>query len=222
MDTQRHKPDAMDLIPDTIADLVIAKFDALPLQSKPMVDVHGVPGWVPLSGMVFTNGDGNNATCVAVATGMKCLPSNKIPQAHGFVLHDWHAEILAIRGLNHFLIQECHDLAQSPDSHSPFVRWRDTNELSSYRGLQPFTIRENLKMYMFCSEAPCGDASMELTINAQSDATPWQSETVVEGKVSELKGRGFFSELGIVRRKPCTFELFQPVGLLLTSRSKAR
>ncbi|MCJ1398203.1 hypothetical protein MMC11_001400 [Xylographa trunciseda] len=195
----------MDPTEDTIADLVIAKFDALPVKSKPVVDAYGVSGWVPLSGIVFTNGDGSNAICVALATGMKCLPSIKIPQAHGFVLHDWHAEVLAIRGLNHFLIQECHDLAQSPKSHSPFVRWRDTSELSAYRGLQPFTIRESWKMHMYCSEAPCGDASMELTMDAQPDATPWRHEIIVEEREklgTTLKGRGFFSELGIVRRKP--------------------
>ncbi|MCJ1377894.1 hypothetical protein MMC17_000990 [Xylographa soralifera] len=195
----------MERIEDVVADIVVAKFDALPRNSKPVVDIHGISGWVPLSGIVFTNGDGSNVTCVALATGMKCLPSNKIPQAHGFVLHDWHAEVLAIRGLNHFLIQECHDLAQSRESHSPYVRWRDTSELSSHRRLQPFTIRENLKIYMFCSEAPCGDASMELTMSAQSDATPWQHEALLQDKempVPALRGRGFFSELGTVRRKP--------------------
>ena len=143
---------------------------------------------------------------------MKCLPSNKIPQAHGIVLHDWHAEVLTIRGLNHFLIQECHDLARSPKSHSPFIRWRDPSELSSYRGLQPFTIREGLKVHMFCSEAPCGDASMELTMSAQRDATPWVDIALLEDKakpVAVLKGRGFFSEVGIVRRKPCVQNLFQ-------------
>ncbi|MCJ1387667.1 hypothetical protein MMC18_000510 [Xylographa bjoerkii] len=201
-------------IEDTVAALVIAKFNALPVKSKPVVDVDGVSGWVPLSGIVFTKGtalryvnyrvaitnvcqgDGSDATCVALA---------KIPQAQGFVLHDWHAEILAIRGLNHFLIQECYDLAKSSESHSPFVRWRDTSKLASCCGLQPFTIREGLRVYMFCSEAPCGDASMELTMNAQPDATPWQHEAFLgdgENVGPVLQGRGFFSELGIVRRKP--------------------
>ncbi|MCJ1436802.1 hypothetical protein MMC27_006184 [Xylographa pallens] len=197
----------MDSIENSVADIVIAKFDALPSKSKPVVDVNGVSGWVPLSGIVFSNEDGSNATCVALATGMKCLPSHKIPQAHGTVLHDWHAEVLAMRGLNHFLIQECHNLAHSSEFHSPYIRWRDTSELSSYRGLQPFTIREGLKLYMFCSEAPCGDASMELTMSTQSDATPWLHEALLGDTekptpIPALLGRGFFSKLGTVRRKP--------------------
>ncbi|MCJ1284225.1 hypothetical protein MMC26_003556 [Xylographa opegraphella] len=211
----------MEITEDTVAETVFAKFDALPSKSKPVVDINGVSGWVPLSGIVFVNGtalrrlfrslqlmlmqeNNSNAKCVALATGMKCLSSNKIPQAHGIVLHDWHAEVLALRGLNHFLIQECYDLAQFPKSHSRYVRWRDTGELSSHRGLQPFTIREGFKMYMFSTEAPCGDASMELTMSAQPDATPWQQIVLNDSKKSipALNGRGFFSELGTVRRKP--------------------
>ncbi|KAB8294931.1 hypothetical protein EYC80_006886 [Monilinia laxa] len=60
---------------------------------------------------------------------------------------------------------------------------------------------------MYCSEAPCGDASMELTMAAQEDPTPWDlpsnpdpdSET---GNRTELPGRANFQLLGRVRRKP--------------------
>lgn len=137
---------------------------------------------------------------------MKCLPSSKIPQARGFVLHDWHAEILAIRGFNAFLIQECYNLANFPGSTSPYIRHRVPHELSDSRGLQPFTLKESLKIHIYCSEAPCGDASMELIMSAQEDSTPWPflDEGLEEGSVSgTLNGRGYFSQLGRVRRKPC-------------------
>jgi len=137
---------------------------------------------------------------------MKCLPSSKIPQARGFVLHDWHAEILAIRGFNAFLIQECHSLASTPGSTSPYIRHRVSHEISDSRGLQPFTLHESLKIQMYCSEAPCGDASMELVMSAQRDSTPWpvQKEDHDEDNLgASLNGRGYFSELGRVRRKPC-------------------
>lgn len=137
---------------------------------------------------------------------MKCLPKEKIPRAAGTVLHDWHAEILAIRALNHFLLQECLLLELSPELSSPFVRRRENNETSHVGGLQPFTIRENVKIHMYSSEAPCGDASMEFVMDAQIDSTPWPiwAESGLENQPSKLKGRESFSELGIVRRKPCT------------------
>lgn len=50
---------------------------------------------------------------------------------------------------------------------------------------------------------PGGDASMELTIAAQEDMTPWAEETQVSTlEEAALPGRGFFAKLGIVRRKP--------------------
>ena len=146
---------------------------------------------------------------ISTSTGMKCLPSYKVLQAQGFVLHDWHAEVLAIRGLNHYLLQECHHLVKSDEHASPFIRWRNESERSISRGRQPFTIQERVKIYMYCSEAPCGDASMELTMSNQEDATPWTVLPDVKdaNQFEVLKGRGYFSELGIVRRKPCMFFL---------------
>ena len=137
---------------------------------------------------------------------MKCLPANKVSGVRGLVLHDWHAEILAIRAFNHFLIQECHNLARSMDATSPYIRRRKAHEISKTCGVQPFTVRPELSIHLYCSEAPCGDASMELTMNAQEDATPWpspESSSEANDIHEVLKGRGNFAELGIVRRKPC-------------------
>ena len=136
---------------------------------------------------------------------MKCLPAAKIPRAAGSVLHDWHAEVLAIRAFNHFLLQECLKILESQYYVSSFIRRRQESEMSEVNGLQPFALRENLKIFMYCSEAPCGDDSMELVMEAQDDATPWPvAETPILEQIPMLKGRANFSELGIVRRKPCT------------------
>lgn len=139
---------------------------------------------------------------------MKCLPHSKIAQAKGIVLHDWHAEVLALRAFNHFLIQECLELAGTPATSSPFLRRRRQSDLQEQGCSQPFVLRDDLKLHMYCSEAPCGDASMELIMDAQEDATPWPepADSAPEGilQQTELLGRGHFSQLGIVRRKPCT------------------
>ena len=42
--------------PDKIADIVLAKYDALPSKSKPAMDAKGVSSWVPLSAIVLTKG----------------------------------------------------------------------------------------------------------------------------------------------------------------------
>lgn len=180
------------------------------------------------------------------STGMKCLPQSKIPIAQGIVLHDWHAEILAIRSFNRFLLDECYSLASAQRENSEYIRLRSPEERTEVY-FQPYALKDGISLHMYCSEAPCrffkinldlkiilidylgGDASMELTMAAQDDSTPWDmppsaafsssftndasanshldSNIVVFNSSSsvldsQLLGRGYFSALGIVRRKP--------------------
>ena len=137
---------------------------------------------------------------------MKCLPANQTALlTSGTVLHDWHAEILAIRAFNHFLLQEAHLLASTLTYTSCILHRKDTHEIGSQSSRsQPYALHENLKIMMYCSSAPCGDASMELIMEAQEDATPWLVlPPNQDGKQQTLLGRGSFSQLGVVRRKPC-------------------
>jgi len=95
---------------------------------------------------------------------MKCLPAIKLPVLNGMGLHDWHAEIMAIRAFNHFVLEECRDIAIH-GRPSEFLRRRDDEELailekeSVWHG-QPFAWRDNVTLYMYCSEAPCKCLSM--------------------------------------------------------------
>lgn len=149
------------------------------------------------------------------STGMKCLPAAKLPHSKGVGIHDWHAEILAIRTFNRCLLDECTRSLASGDSSSGIIE-----HVTGDGSRLPFRVKDGVKLHMYCSEAPCklqsgykfsqvidvrvgGDASMELTMADQDDGTPWGDAG--EGKLSlagELPGRAYFSQLGIVRRKP--------------------
>ena len=137
---------------------------------------------------------------------MKCLPRNKLDAADGNILHDWHAEVVAIRTFNRFLLEECLRISDS-DSHSAFIHQRPNHERTDQEP-QPFSVRDNVQIHMYCSEAPCGDASMELTMDAQEDATPWTSapptitSEALPDNAGALRGRSNFSLLGAVRCKP--------------------
>src|SRR3569833_3442549 len=51
--------------------------------------------------------------------------------------------------------------------------------------------------------SPGGDASMELTMASQEDASPWALPSSSSSDASaSLPGRAYFSQLGVVRRKP--------------------
>jgi tRNA-specific adenosine deaminase 1 len=139
---------------------------------------------------------------------MKCLPASKVAQANGNVLHDWHAEVLAIRGFNSWILEECALLAQSGgEGDGQWVEWsgRDTHEAQQLdpesSSAPPFKLKPDVQIHMFCSQAPCGDASMELTMASQEDATPW-TNAAPSSNPDDMIGRGHFDRLGVVRRKP--------------------
>ncbi|KAJ5279011.1 hypothetical protein N7478_004383 [Penicillium angulare] len=147
-----------------------------------------------------------------------------MPRCRGLVLHDCHAEILAIRAFNYWLLTECHGLMSQEKAEtnvtppqSPFIRRREVknehkNSLTSVNW-PLFELQPDVRLYMYCTCAPCGDGSMELCMGSQEDATPWevkrppkQDPEIHEGAVPAeddlLDGRAHFSLLGIVRRKP--------------------
>lgn len=154
-------------------------------------------------------------------TGAKCLPATKVGKGEGLVLHDCHAEVLAMRAFNHWLIAECHALIDREELHmrpcteriSPYVRRRPKLTRDGPI-LPPFELRPDVGIYLYCTCAPCGDASMELVMAEQNDPTPWAppaaptttataaSPSNPPGEQALLDGRAHFSNLGIVRRKP--------------------
>ncbi|KAI1961980.1 hypothetical protein LOZ58_003058 [Ophidiomyces ophidiicola] len=215
-----------------VASLVHSHFNALPQRCKPTVRPNDTHEWIPLSGIVLGTGENTFAetlTCVALATGTKCLSSSQIAQCQGLVLHDSHAEILALRAFNNWLLKECESiLLHSNDSGissknssteaSRFLELRTTggsaNKSELYSGddeatWPPFKLKSDVKIWMYCTCAPCGDGSMELCMAAQEDPTPWatispepMTEVGVDLTNKLLDGRARFSALGTVRRKP--------------------
>ncbi|EFW20203.1 hypothetical protein D8B26_003364 [Coccidioides posadasii str. Silveira] len=225
-----------------IASLVHSHFNALPQRCKPTIRPNGTPEWIPLSGIVLVTREDTaeeSLTCVALATGAKCLSSSQIHLCQGLVLHDSHAEILALRAFNRWLLEECKSMLthsqelSSRDKEgigcqlrndgngqiSPFLEWR-VSRLESTSAIPgnhakellwpPFKLKENIRIWMYCTCAPCGDASMELCMAAQDDPTPWDvralddAATEIESDLTKglLDGRAHFSVLGAVRRKP--------------------
>lgn len=87
---------------------------------------------------------------------MKCLPASKVAESNGVGIHDWHAEILAIRTFNRFLLDECHSLLGASFESSILQRKTikgTVNDNPSFE--KPFKIRDDVKLHMYCSEAPC-------------------------------------------------------------------
>jgi tRNA-specific adenosine deaminase 1 len=132
---------------------------------------------VLLLGIVLYTISGKAFAYYARRTGMKCLPQSKISQAQGVVLHDWHAETVAIRSFNQFLLGECQSLAQSGEQKSDYLRRRIPAEITASH-FQPFTLNEDVILHMYCSEAPCTWPSIAFVID-QPLIHPSQAATQV-------------------------------------------
>lgn len=93
---------------------------------------------------------------------MKCLPASKLPEADGNGLHDWHAEILALRAFNRLLLDQCRSLAEGGVPVAQVVEWAreealGEEALGEERALpsRPFRVKKGVRLHMYCSEAPC-------------------------------------------------------------------
>lgn len=198
----------MSSLSERVATLTLATFASLPRKSKPRIHPDGSREWIPCSGIVLAsdaNADKEILTCISVATGSKCLPVSAVSKCKGRVLHDSHAEVLALRALNHFFLSEIFAILQDTQEPyvSPFICFRkhDTNpQNEDIMSQRLFEIRRNISIWMYNSEAPCGDASMEILMAEKgNDVEPWLD---VPSSTELLQGRGYFSALGKVRRKP--------------------
>ena len=77
---------------------------------------------------------------------MRCLPVSKVPLCRGNCLHDWHAEIVALRAFNYYILSQCLILAQDATVTSDVIQRRvttdeqgssSTNNIPSWRRSKP-------------------------------------------------------------------------------------
>lgn len=191
----------MSSLPEKVAHVALAKFSSLPDKCKPRTLADGTTEWTPMSAVILADENTGALSCVSLATGTKCLSASALPKCKGLVLHDSHAEILALRGFNYWLLSEVRTILESPDYHSAYLDFCLEDHGLDTGPIPPFKIKNDISIHFFTTEAPCGDASMEILMRslASGDTSPWQVDT---STTMALQGRGHFSLLGYVRRKP--------------------
>ncbi|KAK9372284.1 adenosine deaminase/editase [Lipomyces chichibuensis] len=179
---------------NAIAELVFSRYKFCPAKCKPTVRPDGTREWTNLASVVVRTAEGE-LLCASIATGVKAMPDNTVATAGGRILHDCHAEILAIRAFNRYLINECQKL---DGDESYFSRCVVRNANTESRNFKRFRLGEKCQIYLLATEVPCGDASMEQIGAGTKEA--WDATLLERGR--PLKGREYFSEIGQVRTKP--------------------
>ncbi|CCF60351.1 hypothetical protein KAFR_0J02870 [Kazachstania africana CBS 2517] len=187
-----------DSLGDEIAKLVYEEYDQLKASSKPVTRSNGTKEWTVLAAVVAINenADEKDLKLIAISTGVKAMPNARLDRSCGRILHDCHAEILALRGFNFVLLKNMQDLKN--------------NETSSFLDKSAqggkFRWKSKWKLALYVSRLPCGDASMdhledasELDIEMSEDD---RLQYIDPGKSKILRGRMNFKRKGAVRTKP--------------------
>jgi tRNA-specific adenosine deaminase 1 len=113
---------------DSIVRIVIEKYKSLTNQKEETI----------LAGIVNLN----TLECVALGTGLKCLPKNK-QNSNGFLVNDSHAEIICKRNFIRYLMNQVKSFENGEDS---IIIKNEKYELKH-------------KFAFYTSQGPCGDAT---------------------------------------------------------------
>lgn len=170
---------------DLIAAKVIEAFNKINTKSgKPVTRSNGVKEWTVLASVVAL--EGLKIFPITLATGVKALPDIVRKYSRGLIVHDMHAEILALRCFNLFLLQQCSEDSKYLIKNGDMYKWND-----------------DIKLALYISEPPCGDASMGYLSKQAEELTPWVERESGDTKRRKMnRGRAHFDQLGIVRTKP--------------------
>lgn len=183
-----------------LTTLIYDEYRKLKPSSRPVVKSNGTKEWTVLASIVAWNTETDHLRLITLSTGVKALPDILLLKSNGKMIHDCHAEILSIRGLNTVILNHIKNVEQGKlsdllDKDNSKYTWKSEN-----------------KIILYISRMPCGDASMD-TMEDQNDAASQfeindddTSQYLLEGNTTILRGRLNFSKKGYVRSKPGRYD----------------
>lgn len=186
---------------EEIANEVNKAYEKLGPSCKPVVRSNGVKEWTVLAGVVAVDRYTKGLRLVSVATGVKAMPDALLARGCGKIVHDCHAEILALRALNTVLLKQMEQLKKNPAQEQDLIK------LYSPSGL--YILKDNWELALYISTLPCGDASMDLLMQEDEGAMVQDNDCIqyVDPTITTiLRGRLNYSRRRIVRTKPGRFD----------------
>ena len=146
-------------------DIALAVFDTFAglRKGKPNQRSNGKQEWTVLASVVAIKEDEDNKCIpITLATGVKTIPEKARMYSAGTIVHDLHAEILALRLFNLYLLEEAMGFPGE-----------DITETSA-NGMR--RIKDGVKLALLITEPPCGDASMTYVRDKLDDSTDWDDK----------------------------------------------
>ena len=153
----------------------------LPNKGKPRENNE----WTVYAAIVATlrnsddNDDENTAVVISSATGTKCTAVKS--ETSQWILHDSHAEVLARRGLVRVLWHEIVNRSTQHRTAKSTTPYRTLHLLETIPNSDKYQLRPGIKLHLYVSDSPCGDASI---YPLKSDASTSAIETQPNNKTN--------------------------------------
>ena len=162
---------------DEIAKAAIDKFESLPLRLRQLDTQFTV-----LCGIIARNKVSSCLQVLSLCTGTKCcshMETNR--HGRGRVLSDSHAEVLARRGLERFL------LLTMLSGSNPVGATATTDDVMMACTDGKWQLRDEWELHMYISDPPCGDCAIYQRLG-QSSSTSRSSGSDASSGLSHTTG----------------------------------
>ncbi|EGG12269.1 uncharacterized protein MELLADRAFT_89234 [Melampsora larici-populina 98AG31] len=209
-------------ISDLVVKVIQETYQTLPKNGKPIKRDDGRTEFTILAGIVLIDktahddnhkeeneGKGYTTLCPSLATGMRCLPQEKL-SLQGDLLHDSHAEVLVKRGFRLWLYEELKRSYEIGIGSAWINRPSDSKD--------HFSLKKSVQVFFYVSTLPCGDASMLLTsqqVSEQSRPIKGPEESISSEFSIEYQ-KSISKSLGTLHVSRGRLGFDQPIGKLRT------
>ncbi|SCU95551.1 LADA_0G16204g1_1 [Lachancea dasiensis] len=181
---------------ERVSRLTFEYYEKLKDSGKPTTRSNGAKEWTVLSSVVAIDESAESIRLISLATGVKATPNLELGRSDGKILHDCHAEILAVRGFNTVLMRQAIMLQDGRHSEADCDLIEKSTEGLAVKGSWSFAL--------YVSRAPCGDASMDLlkSDDSASFTEDDHCQYADPNVKTVLRGRFNYKKRGFVRTKP--------------------
>jgi Adenosine-deaminase (editase) domain len=111
------------------------------------------------AGGAVADQDSSSLAVIALATGTKCVGPSKV-SADGTVVQDSHAEVLVRRCLLRLLSSHLRHAVNQSNCKSSCMRCSSSLLEQSSAGAGRYKLKDSLRLHLYISDPPCGDASI--------------------------------------------------------------
>ncbi|KAI8386437.1 tRNA-specific adenosine deaminase 1 [Nakaseomyces glabratus] len=180
-----------------ITELVLSEYEKLSAKGRPVTRSNGAKEGTIVAAVIASDTRTDKHSILTITTGVKSTPNDELARSKGKILHDCHAEILALRGFNRLLLEHIKRSMEGIESNL------------IHNTPNGFEWNNELELTLFISKLPCGELSMSLLEemkcedeNSMTFEEDDNQQYITPEIKTILRGRCNFNKRNYVRTKP--------------------